>query len=53
MTPVIRADFRKGDEDGNFSVFRVWQFTERPGPHSLNASPLFTENPFFSLKSAL
>ena len=28
----IRADFRKGDEDSNFSIFRVRRFTEWPGP---------------------
>ena len=26
------SDFRKGDEDSNFSVFRVRRFTEWPGP---------------------
>ena len=32
----IRADFREGDEDSNFSIFRVRQFTEWPGPlHSI------------------
>ena len=65
--PQIRADFREGDEDSNFSVFRVRRFTEWPEPlHRIAfpvqiltkalihwiASPLFTENPFFSLKSA-
>ena len=65
--PEIRADFREGDEDSNFSVFRVRRFAESPGPlhwiafpveiltkppiHWI-ASPLFTEKPFFSLKSA-
>ena len=57
----IRADFREGDKDSNFSIFRVWQFTEWPGPlhwiaflrdiltntHSLTASLLFTEKPSF------
>ena len=63
----LRADFREGDEDNNFSVFRVRRFTQWPGPlhwiafpveiltkpliHWI-ASPLFTENSFFSLKSA-
>ena len=28
----LRADFRQGDEDSNLSVFRVWRFTEWPGP---------------------
>ena len=28
----IRPDFREGDEDSNFSVFRVRRFTERPEP---------------------
>ena len=28
----LRADFREGDEDSNFSVFRVRRFTELPGP---------------------
>ena len=63
-----RADFREGDEDSNFSVFRVRRFTESPGPlhwiafpveiltkppiHWI-ASPLFTEKPrFFYWKSA-
>ena len=64
---MIRADFREGDEDSNFSLSRVRRFTESPEPlhwiafpveiltkpliHWI-ASPLFTENPFFSLKSA-
>ena len=64
---MVGADFRDGDEDSNFSLFRVRRFTESPGPlhwiafpveiltkpliHWI-ASPLFTENPFFSLKSA-
>ena len=34
----IRADFREGDEDNNFSNFRVHG--------SLNAQDLFTELPF-------
>ena len=29
---LIRADFREGDEDSNFSVFRVRRFSEWPGP---------------------
>ena len=28
----IRADFRDGDEDNNFSVFRVPRLSERPEP---------------------
>ena len=28
----LRADFREGDEDSNFSFFRVWRFTESPRP---------------------
>ena len=28
----IRADFREGDEDSNFSVFRVRRFSEWPEP---------------------
>ena len=28
----IRADFREGDEQSNFSVFRVWRFSEWPEP---------------------
>ena len=28
----LRAGFREGDEDSNFSVFRVRWFTESPGP---------------------
>ena len=64
---LLRVDFREGDEDSNFSVFRVRRFSESPEPlhwiafpveiltkppiHWI-ASPLFTENPFFSLKSA-
>ena len=63
----LRADLREGDEDSNFSAFRVWPFSESPEPlhwiafpvkiltkppiHWI-AFPLFTENPFFSLKSA-
>ena len=67
--PLLRHadDFREGDEDSNFSLFRVRRFTESPEPlhwiafsveiltkppiHWI-ASPQFTENPFFSLKSA-
>ena len=30
--PSIRADFREGDEDSNFSLFRIRRFTEWPGP---------------------
>ena len=64
---LFRAAFWAGDEDSNFSVFRVRRFSEWPEPlhwiafpveiltkpliHWI-ASPLFTENPFFSLKSA-
>ena len=64
---LIRADFREGDDDSDFSVFRVRRFTEWPEPlhwiafpveiltkpliHWI-ASPLCTETPFFSLKSA-
>ena len=64
---VLRADFREGDEDSNFSVFRVQRFSEWPEPlhwiafpveiltkpliHWI-ASTLFTEKPLFSLKSA-
>ena len=29
---TVRVDFREGDEDSNFSLFRVWRFTEWPGP---------------------
>ena len=29
---LIKADFREGDEDSNFSVFRVRRFTEWSGP---------------------
>ena len=63
----IRADFREGDEDSNFALFRVRRSTESPGPlhwiafsaeiltkpliHWI-ASPPFNENPFFSVKSA-
>ena len=28
----VRADLRAGDEDSNFSVFRVRRFSERPEP---------------------
>ena len=41
----IRPDFWEGDEDSNFSVFRVQQFTEWPGPlHLLNC--LSYRNPY-------
>ena len=65
--PGVRADFQEGDEDSNFSVFRVRRFSEWPAPlHRIVfpveiltkplihwvASPLSTENPFSSLKSA-
>ena len=29
---MLRADFREGDEDSNFSIFRVWRFSEGPKP---------------------
>ena len=29
---LLRADFREGDEDSNFSVFRVERFSEWPEP---------------------
>ena len=64
---MLRADFRKGDEDSNFSILRVRRFSEWPEPlhwiafpiqiltkpriHWI-ASPLFTEKTFFSLESA-
>ena len=64
---VLRDDFREGDEDSNFSAFRVRQLTEWPRPlhwiaflvdirtkpliHWI-ASPPFHWKPFFSLKSA-
>ena len=67
MAIFVRADFREGDEDSNFSLFRVRRFSEWPEPlhwialsveiltktliHWI-ASPLFTGNPFFSLKIA-
>ena len=53
-------DFREGDEDSNFSVFRVRRFTESPGPlhwiafpvEILIQDPSFTElPPPFSLKT--
>ena len=63
----VRGGFREGDEDSNFSILRVRRFTESPEPlhwiafpveiltkppiHWI-ASPLFTEKPFLSLKSA-
>ena len=28
----VRADFREGDADSNFSIFRVRRFTESPRP---------------------
>ena len=31
-TNFLRADFREGDEESNFSPCRVRQFTEWPGP---------------------
>ena len=37
----IGADFREGDEDINFSIFRVRRFTEWPGP--LNCIALTVE----------
>ena len=58
------ADFWEGDEDSDFSFCRVLRFFEWPGPlhciafplkiltkppHSLNASPFFTEDPLFHL----
>ena len=36
----IRADFRDGDEDSNFSIFRVRRFTESPGPLHWIAFPV-------------
>ena len=29
---IVRADYREGDEDSNFSILRVQRFTEWPGP---------------------
>ena len=29
---ALGADFREGNEDSNFSLFRVRRFTEWPGP---------------------
>ena len=52
--PIIQRCFREGDEDSNFSVFRVQRFTESPGPlHWINClscrnpyqTPPFTELP--------
>ena len=37
---LLRADFREGDEDSNFSVFRVRRFTESPGPLHWRAFPV-------------
>ena len=64
---LLLDDFWEGDEDSNFSVFRVRRFNEWPEPlhwiaflveiptkpliHWI-ASPLFTEEPFLSLRSA-
>ena len=28
---MVRADFREGNEDSNFSVFRPWRFSGWPG----------------------
>ena len=36
----LRADCREGDEDSNFSVFRVQQFIEWPRPLHWNAFPV-------------
>ena len=30
--PRLRADFREGDEDSNFSIFRLRRFSEWPEP---------------------
>ena len=57
----LRADFQEGDEDSNFSVFRVRRFTEWPEPlHWIAFSveslpnPWFTElPPPFSLKKII
>ena len=57
----LRADFREGDEDSNFSIFRVRRCSEWPNLFTelpflwkslipWIASPLFTENPFFHWK---
>ena len=32
LAAILRADFREGDEDSNFSILRVRRFTEWPGP---------------------
>ena len=58
VSGLVRADFWEGDEDSNFSVFRVRRFTEWPGPLCWIAFPVeslpkpsFTElHPPFSLK---
>ena len=65
LCSFLRTGFRAGDEDSNFSVFRVRRFSEWPEPlhwiafaveiltkpliHWI-ASPFFTENPFFHWK---
>ena len=58
----VGADFREGDEDSNFSVFRVRRFTESSlnwiscrnpyQTHSLNCLPPFHWKTLFLLKSA-
>ena len=64
--PEVRADFQEGDEDSNFSIFRVRRLTEwleplhwiafpveiltKPLIHWI-ASPLFIEKPFFHWKA--
>ena len=64
---LLRAHFREGDEDSNFSIFRVWWFSEGPEPLHWIAFPveiltkplihwiaslLSLKNPCFSLQSA-
>ena len=40
IAPLLRADFREGDEDRNFLLFRVRRFTEWPRPLHFFAFPV-------------
>ena len=53
--PKLGAYFREGDEDSNFSLFRVRRLTESPGPLHWIASPLeiLTKPPIHWIASPL
>ena len=55
LVGMLRADFREGDEDSNFSLSRVRRFTESPGPLHWIAFPveILTKPPIHWIASPL